>query len=1204
MNNVTNNIISNGFGHAICSPGREDFSLRTRAGKVFDVGNGRRQAILFADPVHYHDKNTKRWVEIDNTLEPYENKKGLACFTNKNNGELKVIFAPSSEKSMVLLQNDEKNILAWHLENAQDVSPEKKEKASDYIALKDPQRAVLDRITDEVIYKSILPNTDLICRIESLSFKDEMVFQTPEATQAVSFILQMPGLFPIQSVDGSIDLKTVDGKCPFTLTRPIMKDASGLSIPMAVHSCLEKGASPDEWRLTLSPDPKYLLDAQYPVVLDPAVITRKHSSAIEDNYVTSKQPTTVQDSHSTALFVTYSSNSMGTSRSYIRFLDENLPVIDSSYYVTKAYLNITTKTKPTTAASVYLKEVLGTWDDDTITWNNAPALADKAIDYAYMTAVDTKYEYDISNLVRKWYTGFNYGFALESITGTYMALYSSNYVYAKPYVTINYISLAGLEDYLLYENQDLGRAGIGHVSLYNGNLIFERQDTLCSGKRMPVSVSHVYNSCYRNDNVFGCGYGWKTNFHQTLHLETLPDSSGNVTYYVYMDADGTRHHFKLVSGTWKDQSGLGMVLTITGSTVVIEDKGHNTLFFDLPTVEFNGDYSNAKLLRSASDACGNTITLTASGFIINNIEDGSGRNTGFSYNDSLLETLLPPGYGEDGYSVFSYSNGSLTGCCELSENSVYEYDENGLLISVTDNNGRTVHYEYTSTHEPYRVNRVWMNGGALTAFDRSYEYKDCLTIVEDHLTGKKIYYHFNDYGNCVSVNDELGYARCVQYSDNNPVNHPAAVSKLQHSIVNLINYHNFEAGTGWTTTSLGATGSYSYATDQKFMGSKSMKVNKTNSDGSMSVSMTFNGFEEGKDYTFSGYIRSTGNAQCHIRYSCDSDETNTVPEAPGVEWKRISGSFTARSTSGTVSFVVTGGPGVVWIDCAQLEVGPVVNRYNLLINGDFNLNSGAQPTGWEKNSSNAAVDIVYDSYTGNKPADLSSNTMRMYGAGRTKYPGIHQDIVLSGHQGDVFVAGGWSMNYSKPRKGENFRYNIRVAFLKSGTSSTWQNAPSVEWSEEWTDWQFVAGPIIAPCNYSKVRFSVDYERNINYAEFGGLFLHKEEFGQSFIYDSTGNILTSTNASGSQDGARYDLHNNLVSYFQPGRSASEQVTFEWGNTDTEKKKHLLRKSTSPLGIVNEYNYDSNGNLLTSNTNDGTEFMETHTTYDANGRHITA
>ena len=83
---------------------------------------------------------------------------------------------------------------------------------------------------------------------------------------------------------------------------------------------------------------------------------------------------------------------------------------------------------------------------------------------------------------------------------------------------------------------------------------------------MPVSISHIYNSCYRNVTAFGTGAGWKMNVQQTLHRETLEDADGTSTYYVYMDEDGTRHHFKSVSGEWKDQSGKGMTLTISGST--------------------------------------------------------------------------------------------------------------------------------------------------------------------------------------------------------------------------------------------------------------------------------------------------------------------------------------------------------------------------------------------------------------------------------------------------------------------------------------------------------------------------------------------------------------------------------------------------------------------------------------------------------------
>ena len=124
-----------------------------------------------------------------------------------------------------------------------------------------------------------------------------------------------------------------------------------------------------------------------------------------------------------------------------------------------------------------------------------------------------------------------------------------------------------------------------------------------------------------------------------------------------------------------------------------------------------------------------------------------------------------------------------------------------------------VTYEYYTAREPFRVKRVRVTGGSLTSYDYTFEYKDWLTVVTDNLSGKKLFYHFNDYGNCVSVNDQLGYACFAKYSDSNPVNHPETISKLQRSVVNLLKNHNFEAASDWTNANLSGTGTYSYATD-------------------------------------------------------------------------------------------------------------------------------------------------------------------------------------------------------------------------------------------------------------------------------------------------------------------------------------------------------------------------------------------------------
>lgn len=432
---------------------------------------------------------------------------------------------------------------------------------------------------------------------------------------------------------------------------------------------------------------------------------------------------------------------------------------------------------------------------------------------------------------------------------------------------------------------------------------------------------------------------------------------------------------------------------------------------------------------------------------------------------------------------------------------------------------------------------------------------------------------------------------------------------MQRSVVNLLKNHNFESSDGWSFTNANsaAGNTIDYSTDSPHMGTRCVKA--TVVDGFRCDMQQWVTLERGKTYTASYYAKCTGSMRVWLE-TYTSDEGWTVFEKPPVQavsaYQRYQNSFVVPGTSGTCSVYIGirigSGNGTAWVDNVQLEEGPVANRYNMLINGDFTFNAGAHPTGWSKNSSNDASDIVYTTCTGTKPEGLSANTMRMYGTGRTKYAGIYQDIPVSGNQGDVFVAGGWSFNYSKPRMGEDYRYNIRVAFLKSGTSSTRENTPSIEWSEEWTDWQFAAGPVVAPCAYTSIRFNVDYERNINYAEFGGLFLHKEEFGQTYTYDSKGNVLSAKNAASLQDGATYDAFDNILTYYQPGRSSSVKTTMEWGTTDAEKKKHLLRKSTSPLGIVNEYTYDSHGNQLTSKTSNGSLFMKTTSGYDEDGNHV--
>ena len=643
-------------------PGKEMPESRTAGSKVFRLGENLYQSVLYPNQVHFQDKETGKWEEIDNTLVEKEDQDGV-YLTSKRNGALAVRMYPSDAKQLLTITDENKNAISWRVLEAHPVRPEIERAEPPKHEADDLRRDVLDTLYGTAVYHEILPGTALRCTIGGASFKDEYVFSSPAAVCPISIALSAPGLRVQQDRDGTILLLDQKGETAFGLPFPYLRDVN--DDLGEVRVTLEQ-VSEAEWRVTYVPDTAWAEKAAYPVILDPAVRTKNLSTAMEDNFVASKKPNYTYPYNNTNLPVCVGDSTYGTGYSYLRFLQSNLPTIGSSFYVTKAYLYMGLKSKPSGNVVVYLREVLSDWSSHSIQYNSQPTLSDKYLEYAYYTTsstVNAYSYYDISNLVRKWYTGTNYGVRFET-TGGRLSLHSSDAAYYRPYIIINYVSLAGVQGGLSYESQSAGRAGTGQVSLYNGNLIFTHQDTSMNGSRMPVSVSHVYNSCYYKKDAFGTGLGWTLSAQQYLHKEVLENNSG--TYYVYTDGTGARHYFYQTGGKWKDLSGLSLTLTISGSTATITDKSDTRMIFDLPTVDFNDNeentsitaYANIKPLKQIIDACGNTATFTVhSSRRITKIKDGADRETNFTLTDSQLTTIQEPGAPQVDY---TYADSKLT----------------------------------------------------------------------------------------------------------------------------------------------------------------------------------------------------------------------------------------------------------------------------------------------------------------------------------------------------------------------------------------------------------------------------------------------------------------------------------------------------------------------------------------------------------------
>ena len=244
-------------------------------------------------------------------------------------------------------------------------------------------------------------------------------------------------------------------------------------------------------------------------------------------YTASKKPTTNYPATGYSTMISNSDYSLGKACTFLRFEDDALPVIESSYYVTAATLNMrTVEGSTTTATAVYLKEVKETWEQSTITYNNSPAVADEAVEYYMAPTTTGNYLYfNIANLVRKWYNGENYGVMLETTAGNMVKLDAAGATYHKPFMTITYVSLAGMESSLPQDSIGCGRAGMAHVGLFNGNLVFSHQETAMNGNLLPVSIGRYYNSCYHDVNAFHAGNGWKFSTQKTLHKNSARPTS-------------------------------------------------------------------------------------------------------------------------------------------------------------------------------------------------------------------------------------------------------------------------------------------------------------------------------------------------------------------------------------------------------------------------------------------------------------------------------------------------------------------------------------------------------------------------------------------------------------------------------------------------------------------------------------------------------
>ena len=730
------------------------------------------------------------------------------------------------------------------------------------------RRAALPRLNAENTYEGVLPGVSVRYSVSGETLKEDIILASAEALSRAA--IRLPKDYDYEVTEQS-ELRVKDretGETRFVMRRPNVYDSSGEEVFASVV-LTDMG---EYIRMEYVVDAAFMESAAYPVTIDPIVQTSTTNVSVCDAYIWKKNPNT---NYGSVSLMRCGTGSGGESISLIKF--NKLIRLKASDTVLSATLRVSALNYPSDPEIMGCYPIKSAWTETGVTWNKMTPANDTHISRtmsAYIPATKPTYCYfDITSEYRGWYlkdangNSRNFGVALRrppevTTGGNYVEWTGCKHNSSKgPCVIVNYVSHAGRKGWWQYESMSAGRAGSAYVDLFNGNLVFEHADGATTGNRMPVAISHVYNSCLSESNPVSCGNGWRTSMHQSVCKKAI----GSTNYYVWTDGDATEHFFA-ISGSqpYADAEGMSLKLTTTSTELTITDKGDTKLVFPLPAD------ANQKFLLRMADACGNSASLSydASGRLTG-VTDGVGRVTTLTYNAAgLLSQIAVPGRPAVTY---SYTGTQLTGVGygDITGRTTYTYEEtSNMLVSAVNYDGVRVDLTYEGLNaydsaaidnyaaQVRRVVAMETRSDSIRGAKQRFDYEHMTTKVTSVTNaaseeGKTITYQFNNAGNVVCCFDELGYAQSNTFSAS-VANQQTSASQMKRVVINLL--PNLDFASGWTTTK-GATGDAAARdTSVRCLSMPSLKLTKTSAAETrhcQTATVPAAGL-----YTFSAYVKN------------------------------------------------------------------------------------------------------------------------------------------------------------------------------------------------------------------------------------------------------------------------------------------------------------------------------------------------------------
>ncbi|MEE0140519.1 MAG: DNRLRE domain-containing protein, partial [Coprococcus sp.] len=1250
---------------------REDVTKRTACMKVFEHADHSFTAAIYGTPVHYMKDG--RWEEIDNRLEAAEDEPpsdedeieseestALQAADSGDEGTGVKVHAvdpaedagPAADdesagedtgsgdvaniagsfhvrlsnkvkkKNMVRLGEGETK-LTWGFVDARSVKRQILKSADDamnaHAGNADPTAAYeVSHLESRVLYPEAFGGVDIRYTIGPDRLKEDLVLKHAGAVKAFTW-RYAPGKLRAVQEGADIIFKDGEGTEAYRLSAPYMTDAAGkVSRGLVLTLTDDGGKKNKEAYVRLEADGEWLgaEDRVYPVMIDPVVSTPVDRDKIRDCHVSSYYH---GDNFYNSHLLKTGRVDGSTLRSYMKF---ELPYINrADQMITSAWLWLTKYAGSGSAARyIDVHKVTGSWNHKTLTWDNRPGYDGQVIDYAvYQTDEADQQGFDITNLVKDWYmNGKNYGLMVKDHTETgHYTEYASadiheDFASLRPHILIQYVNYSGLESFWTYHSQSAGRAGTIHINDYTGNLILEHETFSLSGSRLPVGLSHVYNSSEADGKDLGYGRGFRLDCHQTIARREI----GDTVYYAHTEGDGTVHYFaKDDKGEWKDELGLGQKLTFaegdSEARYTITDKSGTKLCF----AEGTG------LLTKIVDANNNTQRITWSGGKVTKVTDPTSRAVALVYDSSghLVTVKTPSGQEKK----FAYdSSGHLTGITDADgAQSTYTYDGNHMLKGITDPYGYHLYVNWVrpEAYGAWRVSAVLEKAGGEEGMRLGLDYGYNRTKFTDE-KGRSQYYLFDNSGHTVSVRDDNGYGAAWEFASRK-VSRLSAASDLQFTPVQRLK-GTFDGLKGWNGYGSSSAVKVDEETDDDIVFVNKKCIRFTSSDASAygTVVQTVM-LPAGRTYVFSVYGRAAvtelGEKPSFWLQAQKEDQTEIARHTENIRgnrgWKRMQLVFKIPSGSTPVKTRIVvravDMKGTLWLDGFQLEEGEAASRFNLLTNVDFSNGLDGFKKAGNSGDLDRVVTLSVDSgmYPPSK-SGLGRNVFMAVG-GPSENKRLVYELDISGNAGDCYMASAWGRGQSVPRTvpdtdkdRKDRHFGLCINFYDGEAAAAGKNGNSYQYLEFGADtdsWQYLNGAAVAKQKYTKIQVMYLYNRNANRAYFTGLSFFKERYGNTFVYDDEGNIVRATDKAKKTSSFEYDSSNNMKKLIDAKGNAFK---YDYDS------RHNVTKAKSGANKCYTFVYDTYGNPLTARTvnpaaeTDAKKAMTSRATYISGGQYM--